>query len=113
MLPCKPRHLGERASHFLLCQGQNPKEYVTRLFFVLDKKTSSRLRIGIDATDIDMDMFKGGIYHYIINLITYLREIDKDMLNRLEPGNPTKDDVKLRLGNPNEYVARSEGNRIP
>ncbi|MFX0203053.1 MAG: glycosyltransferase family 4 protein [Candidatus Hodarchaeota archaeon] len=36
------------------------------------------MRIGIDATDISAEMFKGGIYHYIVNLFSTLREIDKE-----------------------------------
>ena len=42
------------------------------------QKNSSGLTIGIDATDITSDMFKGGIYHYIINLFSHLREIDTE-----------------------------------
>lgn len=36
------------------------------------------MKIGIDATDITSDMFKGGIYHYIINLFSHLRDIDTE-----------------------------------
>jgi glycosyltransferase involved in cell wall biosynthesis len=42
------------------------------------RKNNSGLKIGIDATDITSDMFKGGIYHYIINLFSHLREIDTE-----------------------------------
>lgn len=42
-----------------------------------------------------------------------MREIEEDMLNQLEPGTTTRDDMKLRLGNPNGHVVRSEGNGIP
>ena len=36
------------------------------------------MRIGIDVTDITADMQKGGIYHYIINLFSNLRDIDTE-----------------------------------
>ncbi len=42
------------------------------------QKNSSILTIGIDATDITSDMFKGGIYHYIINLFSHLRKVDTE-----------------------------------
>jgi len=44
----------------------------------LARKNSSKLRIGIDLTDIIVDMGKGGIYHYIINLFSNLRDIDTE-----------------------------------
>lgn len=36
------------------------------------------MRIGVDVTDINLNMQKGGVYHYIINLFTHLREIDRE-----------------------------------
>ena len=44
----------------------------------LTKGNSSRMRIGIDVTDITADMQKGGIYHYIVNLFSNLRDIDTE-----------------------------------
>lgn len=41
-------------------------------------KNNSKLRIGIDVTDITVDLHKGGIYHYIINLFSHLRDIDAE-----------------------------------
>ena len=41
-------------------------------------KNNSKLRIGIDVTDITVDLHKGGIYHYIINLCSHLRDIDTE-----------------------------------
>ena len=44
----------------------------------LSGKTNSHLRIGVDVTDITVDLHKGGIYHYIINLFSNLRDIDTE-----------------------------------
>jgi glycosyltransferase involved in cell wall biosynthesis len=41
-------------------------------------KNNSKLRIGIDVTDITVDLHKGGIYHYIINVFSHLRDIDTE-----------------------------------